>query len=75
MWDLSLLLSGILQKVVMFVVKIIGVSLSKSHTSMTALQDVCVCVCLYVCLSAYVRPYTLNEWKRRYTYISNFHTC
>ena len=51
MWDLSLLLSGILQKVVMFVVKIIGVSLSKPHTSMTALQDVCVCVCLYVCMS------------------------
>ena len=35
----------------MFVVKIIGVSLSKPHTSVTALQDVCVCVCLYVCMS------------------------
>ena len=53
MWDLSLLLSGILQKVVLFVVKIIGVSLSEPHTSVTALQD--TCVCMYVCMSVCLR--------------------
>ena len=33
---------------------LIGASLSEPHTSVTALQDACVC------LSAYVRPYTEN---------------
>ena len=37
---------------------LIGASLSKPHTSGTALQD--TCVCLSVCLSAYVWPYTKN---------------
>ena len=37
---------------------LIGASLSKSHTSGTALQD--ACVCLSVCLSVCVRPYTEN---------------
>ena len=35
-------------------VHIIGASLSKPHTSMTALRKLCVCmyVCMYVCLLA-----------------------
>ena len=53
---------------------IIGVSLSEPHTSVTALQDACVCmsVCLLV---AIYRKFKLNKQKRRYTYISNLHTC
>ena len=41
-----------------FLPTIIGASLSEPHTSVTALQDACVCmyVCMYVCL----RPYTEN---------------
>ena len=41
---------------------IIGATLSEPHTSVTALQDTCVClsVCLSVCLRTYVRPYTEN---------------
>jgi len=50
---------------------IIGASLSEPHTSMTALQD--VCVCMYVCLLvAIYRKFKLNERMRR---ISNLHTC
>ena len=43
-----------------FLFSIIGASLSKPHTSGTALQDACVCVHMYV------RPYTENlNWIRR----------
>ena len=37
---------------------LIGASLSEPHTSVTALQD--ACVCMSVCVRTYVRPYTEN---------------
>ena len=59
-----------------------GASLSEPQTSMTALQDACVClsVCLSVCMSvclcvAIYWKFKLNKRKRRYAYISNLHTC
>ena len=43
--------------------RIIGMSLSKPHTSVTALVDACV----YVCLHTYVWPYTENfNWANRF---------
>jgi len=45
----------------------IGASLSKPHTSRTALQDACV----YLIVIIY-RKFKLNEWIQR---ISNLHTC
>ena len=52
--------------------RLIGASLSEPHTSVTALQDACVCL-----LAAIYRKFKLNEYEdiRRYTYISNLHTC
>ena len=49
--------------------------MNEPHTSRTALQDTCVCmyVCPSVCICmAIYRKFKLNEWKRRYTCISNF---
>ena len=57
-------------------------SLSEPHTSVTALQDACVCmyvcmyVCLSVCLSAYVRPYTENfNWMNGNQGTRTFQSC
>ena len=41
---------------------VIGASLNKPHTSVTAL---CMCVCMLACLLACLRPYTVNfKWAR-----------
>ena len=38
-------------------VRLVGASLSEPHTSVTALRT---CVCMYVCMSVCLRPYTEN---------------
>ena len=51
-------------------------SWSEPHTSVTALQD--ACVCMSVCPRTYVWPYTENFNSTngyRYMYISNLNTC
>ena len=52
----------------------IGASLSEPHTSVTALLNACVCMCVCLRVAIY-RKFKLNERIQRYTYISNLHTC
>ena len=44
-----------------------GASLSKLHTSVTAILD--ACVCMYVCVWPYTEKFKLSER------VSNLHTC
>ena len=51
----------------------VGASLSEPHTSVTALQDACVCL-----LAVIYRKFNWTNGYEdicRYTYISNLHTC
>ena len=52
---------------------IFGVSLSEPHTSVTALQNACVCL-LLACLLAWLWPYTVNlNWTNKYVYFKLAH--
>ena len=53
---------------------VVGASLSKLHTSSTALQDVCVCLLRTERMAIY-RKFKLNKWIRKCMYILNLHMC